>query len=424
VLPIVAWFLVLLALSAKLGHKNLSKWGCFDYNRLMIWVRKGFVHVLSLVLLVSLVGGALAVSADVNLSHPQKLETWLSQSNFYSSVVTNVLHNAQQSASNDEGAGRVSLADPTFQQAVRAVFTPQLLQQYTNTILTSNYAWLEGKTPSPQFTIDLTSPKHQLAQQVGQTVQTRLTNLNLCSAAQLAQLQATLNTDPLAIPCQLPTLSPQAAAAQATAQINGSGDFLNNPVITASALNPNGSNQGQPYYQKLSAAPKLYRWGQRLPSIYGGLALLSILGIVFIAPRKRRGVRRVGIVMLEAGLILLAVKLAADTVFNHLKKRIFNNSSVGQLQQSLTDFLHRLEVQLVKVEFWFAIAFLVIGVLLLGLLWLTRNKSVKPAKKPRPDKTEGPSSGSSSTDERPPLPVFKRPPRPNPNKPRPPRLIQ
>ena len=404
--------------------ENVSKSGGLHYNKLMIWVRKGFVHLLSLVLLVSLVGGAAAVSAKINLTHPKKLETWLSQGNFYSSVVTNVVHNTQQSASNDTGAGRVSLSDPTFQQAVRSVFTPQLMQQYTNTILNSNYAWLEGKTASPQFTIDLTSAKHKLAQQVGQTVETRLTGLNLCSGAQLAQLQATLNSDPLSIPCQLPTLSPQAAGTQATAQINGSGDFLNNPVITAQALNPNGSNGGRPYYQRLSAAPKLYKWGQRLPWIYGGLALLSMLGIVFIAPKRRRGLRRVGIVVLEAGIILVAAKFVADTVFNRVEKRIFNNSSVGQLQQPLTDFLHRLEIQLVKVEFWFGIAFLVVGVLLLGILWFTRHKPAKTAKRPKPDKSDGPSSGDSKTDERPPLPVFKQPPRPNSNRPRPPRLIQ
>ena len=442
-LPVVAWLLVLLGLSARrfvqarsaaasraayrtCVHLPVSKLGGLDYNRLMIWVRKGLVHVLSLVLLVSLVGGALAVSADINLTHPKKLETWLSQSNFYSSVVTNVLHNAQQSASNDTGAGRVSLSDPTFQGAVRSVFSPQLLQQYTGTILDSNYAWLEGKTPNPQFTVNLTPAKQKLADQIGQIVETRLMSLPVCSDTQLAQLQATLNTDPLAIPCQLPSISPQIAAAQATAQINGSSDFLNNPIITAQALNPSGGNGGRPYYQRLSKAPTLYKWGQRLPWIYGGLALLSVFGIIFIAPLKRRGIRRVGIVMLEAGIILAAVKFAADNIFNRLEKRIFNNSSIGQLQQSLTDFLHRLEIQLVKIEFWFGIAFLAVGVLLLGTLWFTRDKAAKPAKKPQPDKTGGgPSGDDPDTAERPPLPVFKQPSRPNnPNRPRPPRLIQ
>jgi hypothetical protein len=384
----------------------------------MIWVRKGFVHLLSLILLVSLVGVAFAVSVNINLTHPKKLETWLDQSNFYSGVVTNALHDAQQSASNDIGAGRVSLSDPSVEQAVRSVFTPQLLKQYTNTLLNSNYAWLEGKTSSPSFTINLAPAKQQLAQQVGQNVKTRLASLPACSATQLTQLQATLDTDPLSIPCLLPSLSPQTAATQASEQIAGSSDFLNNPVITANALNPNGSNQGRPYYQRLSSAPKAYRWSLKLPWIFGGLALLSMLGIVFIAPRKRKGIRRIGIVLLEAGIILIADKLVADVVFNRLQKKIFSNSSIGQLQQSLTDFLHRVETQLVKVDLWFGIVFVALAVLVLAALWFTRQKSGRP----KSNDASGPKNFDDSTqeaDDRPPLPAFKQPARPKR-----PRLIQ
>jgi hypothetical protein len=304
-----------------------------------------------------------------------------------------------------------------------------LLKQYTNTILNSNYAWLEGKTATPQFTLDLKPVKRQLAQQVGQTVESRLNDLTQCSDAQLTQLQATLSTDPLSIPCLLPTVDPQTAAAQATEQINGSSDFLNNPVITANALNPNGDNQGKPYYQKLSKAPALYKWGQRLPWICGALVLLSTLGIIFIAPLRRRGVRRVGIVVLEAGIILIIVKFVSDTVFNRLEKRIFNNSDIGQIQQSLTDFLHRIETQLVKVDLWFGLAFLATGVVVLGILWFTRDKSGKSGKRPKPDKTKGGGhdlfSEPPDSGERPPLPVLKQPPRPTPQRgPKPPRLVQ
>lgn len=385
----------------------------------MIWVRKGFVHLLALVLLVSLVGGAFAVSAKLNFTHPAKLETWLNESNFYSSFVTNELHDAQQSASNDQGAGRVSLSDPAVEQAVGSVFSSGLLQQYVTTFLNSNYAWLEGKTAVPDFRIDLTPAKRTLAQQVGKGVEIRVTGLPACSAAQLAQLQSTLETDPLSIPCRPPSLSPQIAGTQATTQINESSDFLNQTVLTANALDPNGGQQAQPYYQKLSTLPKLYRLNLKLPWIFGGLALLSALGIVFVSPGRRRGVRRIGWVLVIAGVILVAVKLVADSAFNHVQKKIFTNSNLGQLQQSLTDFLHRLETQLVRTDLWFGVVYLILAILVLGSLWLTRQKAG-----PKKPKTKTPSSddenGGQGTDDRPPLPVFKQPPR----SPKRPRLIQ
>jgi hypothetical protein len=395
----------------------------------MVLARKGFVHLLGLLLLVSLVGLALSISAKINLTHPQKIETFLSQSNFYSNAVTNELHDAQQSASNDSGAGRVSLSDPIVVQAVKSVFTPQLIQQYSDTVLKSNYAWLEGKTSSPQFSIDLKPDKQKLAQQVGDTVKARLAQLSPCLDAQLAQLQATLNTDPLAIPCLLPTLDAQTAAKQATAQINESSSFLNNPVITPSSLNPNSDKQDKPYYQKLSAAPKAYKWAQRLPWIFLGLIAVTKLGIFFLAPTKRRGMRRISIIVLLAGLVLAAVKLVADKAFNRLEKHLFTNSDVGQLQHSLTDFLHRVETQLVKIDLYFAIAFLAAGALTLGVLWLTRNKPVKPGKNSLLDKKPPADmfadTPAPATKERLSLPGLKHQPRSTrPKGPKPPRLIQ
>jgi hypothetical protein len=392
----------------------------------MVWVRKAVVYLLSLVLFISLIGGALAVSTNMNLTHTDKLETWLSQSHFYSSVVDNTLHDAQQSASNDSGAGRVSLNDPQVQQAVKSVFSTTVLQQYATTFLNSNYDWLNGKTATPEFRIDLTASKQKLAQQIGQNVKTRLTGLQACSAAQLAQLQITLNSDPLTIPCQLPGITPQTAADQVTKQIAGSSDFLNNPVITAKALDPSGGQQGQPYYQKLSSLPKLYRLNLKLPWIFGGLVLISMLGILFISLSRRRGLRLIGFALLAAGLVLIVVKFVSDTVFNQLEKKVFNNSSIGQLQHSLTDFLHRLESQLVKVDLWFGISFLALAIILLVILRLTRDKSGRPKAKvppkPKPSSSTDVSSGGQGSGERPPLPTLKRPVSTPPAKR--PRLIQ
>lgn len=375
--------------------------------------------MLSLVLLVSLVGLAFSISVKTNLTHTAKLQGWLNQSNFYNSFVSNELHDAQQSAGNDVGAGRVSLNDPVVEQAVKAVFTPALLQQYTSTFLNSNYAWLNGKTAAPDFTINLTGAKQKLAQQVGQRVKTRVAGLAACSAAQLAQLQTTLTTDPLSVPCLPPTLTAQIAADQATTQIKGSSDFLSNPILTANTLNPNGSNHGQAYYQKLSALPKLYRLNLKLPWIFGALIVLSTLGIIFISTKRRRGLRRVGWVLLLAGLALVATKFIADTAFNHAQKKIFTNSNIGQLQHSLTDFLHRLETQLVKVNLRFGIAFLAVAVLLLAVLWFTRRKHTGGGPLAKPSVPSDNTSGRQGDDDRPALPAFKQPTRPKR-----PRLIQ
>jgi hypothetical protein len=397
----------------------------------MIWVRKAFVFLLSLVLFVSLASAALSYSTNQNLTHTAKLETWLGQSHVYDSVVNNALNDAQQNSSNDAGAGRVSLSDPAVVSAVKSVFSPSVIQQYTTTFLNSNYAWLQGKTGQPDFRIDLTPAKQKLAQQIGQDVQTRIAGLSPCTAAQLSQLQSTLSSDPLSLPCRLPDLSAQTAGQQAAKQIAGSSDFLNNPVITASSINPNGGNQGQPYYQRLSRAPKLYQLNQKLPIIFAVLAILCILGILWLSPTRRRALRRLGWVLLASGLVLVIFKFAADSLFGRVENKIFSNSNIGQLQKSLTSFIHFVESQLVKTDMVFGLAFLILAIIILAYIWFTRNRYGNPRPKSGAVEPVAPGtvfSGEPDADaapRKPPVPPLKRPRPPiATHPPKRPRLIQ
>jgi hypothetical protein len=365
-----------------MSYKNVPKPLAFDYNRQMIWLRKGFVHflsvVLSVVLLICLIGGATAIGFNNNLSHPDKLESWLVSSKIYDHLVSAILDQAQKSSANNGGSGTISLSDPAVKQAAGKAFSPELLRSSANTILDSNYNWLAGKKARPDFNIDLSSAKQNFAKLVGQYATTHLGNLLVCSTAQLTQIQIPI--DPLSVNCRPVTLNPQDEGARVAQEINNNSDFLSDPIITAGSLNQTlKSNQSQPYYQKLSRVPGIYQIGLKLPWILGGLALLSTLGIVFIAPQRRRGVRRVGVVLLEAGLILIAVKFVADTLVNKFEGKVFRgNTLASQLKQSISDLLHQIETQLAKTDLWFGIFFLVVAILIFVILFKTRQRTAKP----------------------------------------------
>jgi hypothetical protein len=352
----------------------------------MIWLRKATTYFLSVILLLSLLGVALATSADTAFSHPAKIETWLSQSNIYNHFVAQVTSQAQNSTGGNNSS--VALTDVAVQQAAESAFTPQLLQQDASIFLNSNYAWLEGKTSVPNFSINLGPAKQTFAQTVGSYVTTYLNSLPACTTAQLTQLGSVQNADPLSLSCRPATLNPQTEGAQVTQQLATSSSFLSDPVLTADNISPTQNHQvRQPYYQRLASAPKLYRAAVHLPLVLTIVALLSALGISFMAVTRRRGLRRIGEVLLIAGILLMLVKFVADKVFNRLEKQVFNNSSVGQLQQSLTDFAHRVESQLVKVDLWFGVGFVLFAVIILGYLLVTRRrqpKTPKPEKLPVP----------------------------------------
>lgn len=420
------------------GHLNLRrpvpKFITFDYNVLMMWVRKGFVYLLSLILLLSLVGLALSISFSLTVGRPAKVEGWLVQAKLYDHFAATIADQAQKSyANNGQAANLPPDSSAAVRQAAQAAFSPAMLQQDANAFLNSNYAWLEGKVAAPDFRIDLSQAKQSFAQKVGQYVTTRLTNLPLCSATQLGQIPDLQNVNPLSVACRPAGLDPKTAGTQTTQQLAGSGDFLSDPVITASTLKSQGNNGNRPYYQKLSAAPAIYRWSLKLPWLLGGLAALCALGIIFISLTRRRGFRRLAVVLLEVGAILIAITLVSDNLLNWLDKKVFN-SSAGPLQQSLADFLHRLETQAVKIDFWFGVACLGLAVVLAIILWFTRRKfsGVKPpGGGPPPGTLLKPSADSSNPDNdsddnsgRPAMPAFKQRPPARSNRPRPPRLIQ
>ena len=348
----------------------------------MIWLRKGFVHLLSIVLLVSLLGGVAAISFNLNLAHPAKLEGWLADSGIYDRLPAAVLVQTQKSGT-DSGAGSISLSDPAVVQAAQTAFPPDLLRHSANTFLDSSYDWLAGKTATPGFTIDLSAAKQNFAKLVGQAAAAHLAAVPACTPAQLAQLS--IPVDSLSVGCRPATLTAQAEGARITESIDNSNDLLSDPVVTAGSLNQNLKNgQSLPYYQRSPRAPKAYQVGLKLPWILGSLAVLSGLGIVFIAPSRRRGARRIGVVLVEAGIILVVEKLVADALVKKFANTTLHNTLASQLKQPLSNFLHKAEPQLVRPYLWFGILFLVAGLFILVMIFKTRGSSSKPKK---PDTT-------------------------------------
>ncbi len=392
----------------------------------MLWIRNGVVYFLSVILFLCLLAGAAATSINIAGAHPDKIESWLSQSGLYTSIVNTAIKQAQTST-NSNGNSGVLLSDPAVQQAAKTAFTTDLLRTSVNTIINSNYAWLEGKTAKPLFSVDLTTAKQTFAQLIGDSVTKRLASLPVCTLAQAVSLK---NYDPLTVFCRPAILDPTTAGTTVTNQILTSDGFLSNPVITADTIDPNtGTNGSEAYYVRFSYAPKVYQSATKLPFAIGALGLLCAVGVIFISARKRKGLHRVGLVLTYAGIILITTRFVSDYVLKQIEKQVFNNSSTGDLQQSLTAFAHLVENQLVKINMYFGIAYLALAALIFITLMIVKGNKVKtPQTVKSSDNSQAPAEPpASSTDSvtatttNPATPVYKSPTKPKSNKPR---LIQ
>jgi hypothetical protein len=343
----------------------------------MNWVRRIFVYLLSVILLVSLFGIALATSIQVGLSHPNKVEGWLEQSHLYTNLVSTITDQAQTAIENNVSGG-AAISSTVVRQAAQSAFPQSLLKQSVQTFVNSNYAWLEGKTATPTFKIDLSNAKQQFATKVAESsVVAHLKSLPACTPAQTVQLAS---ANPLLLSCSPVGISSQVVAAQLSQQVAASSGFLNSPVITASSISTKGLNTSKPYYQKLTKLPKAYQLIQKLPWILSIVGILSVIGIVFCSRSKRSGIRKVSIVLFISGIILVIDKLITDALFSKFKSSAFNGVNNSQIQQSLTSFAHYVEAELVKIDLWFGIAYLALAIILFGLLIATRQRTKKPKK--------------------------------------------
>ena len=369
----------------------------------MISFKKYLAHLLAVVLFVSLLGGVFALSLNNTFSKPDNVKTWLKESKFYDNFVTYVIDQGEKSSNNADGQAEAS-DNPAIIQAAKTAFPPQFLEDSTNKFLDGNYAWLQGKTDKPAFTIDLAQPKEVFAQELGKEAAKRFTTLPACTPADIAQFQ---EASLLEVTCQPVGVSADFVNQQVADKTRSGEYFFKEVVITPETIGQlNGAEEqpqiqtqqtpDEPYYANLSQAPTLYKIGQLVPLIAAALALLSLAGVIFLPERKRTGLKSVAVVLAIAGFILVVIKVVADSLFAKLENTIVDASSTGQLQQSFVEVLRKAEGHLVAFNMIFGAAFLIVAAGI--LIYLHKTRAPKPASALPAMSSESPISPTPPTD--------------------------
>lgn len=230
----------------------------------------------------------------------------LADSGIYNSLISSALDQAKTSGG-DQGGG-ISLTDPAIKQAAENTFTPQFLQQNTEKFLDSIFVWLNGKTPVPDFQIDVSSLKATFATEVAKLAQQRAATLPKCPTALSGSSDS---FDPFSATCLPPSITPTQVAAQAQNNITSGQGFLKDPVLSASTIKSGNSNQSV-FSDQLKNAPSAYQKVKKAPMVLAALAILTTLSIVFLSSSRTHGLRRAGIVFLAVGFVLLVFAWALN----------------------------------------------------------------------------------------------------------------
>lgn len=226
----------------------------------------------------------------------ENIKQTLSDSGIYDSVLDGLL---DESDNVGTGTETVSLKAKAVRTAAKQTLTPQFVQTNTEQVIDSLYRWLDGTTKVPDFHIDLGSARAEFAKNAGAAVTAELSGLPACPAG-----TSTQNFDVENAACLPKGVSPAAEGAKVEQTINSGEGFLDHPVFTAASIK--SQKGGKPVFEdELKNAPKAYQAATTAPYVMGAVAILLAVAVVFLSATKRKGLRKIGIMLLVAGIFML-----------------------------------------------------------------------------------------------------------------------
>ena len=316
------------------------------------------------------------------LGSPVPIKQVLHDSGLYTKVVGSVMENAKRQQAEEQAknpaakSGNLDLNDPAIQKAVQDALPPEYLEQTANGALDGLFDWLEGKTETPQITIDLTQPKQKLAAGIGEATYNKLASKPRCTTAQLRTLDRN-NKDIASLPCIPPGMDLRATQAQIVNKINTSDQFLKDTTITTDELTAASGKQGIDF-EKLDKVPLAFKIFSLGAVIWGVVAVLSGGLLLLLHDERRRGLWVISRALLMTGIVVLAGVLMVTILANQVRPAADNQNDLVLL---VPDIVKVIAAKFNKVLIIFGAIYVVVGAGGLLALRQTRPKQVTaPAK--------------------------------------------
>lgn len=223
----------------------------------------------------------------------------------------------EANSAQSQSAQSIPLDDPNIKSIVNTAFPPEDLQKNAELVIDSIYSWLNGKTVTPAFRVDLTENKEKLATDLGNHAVYRLSQQPVCTV-----LPAQIN--PFTANCQPDGFNAVIQAEPLIEQIAQSPGLLPKTVFTAEDLPKVKS--GKVITERYNYAPRLFKLLQWSPWIFGFILLLSGGAIVLLNRNKRIGLYRTGFEILSNGLLFMA----SPIIFGYAVPAISKNIDLPQ----------------------------------------------------------------------------------------------
>lgn len=259
----------------------------------------------------------------------QVVKSQLASTGLYDQFVNSVIADNQKIADTNS----LPLDNPNIRRLINESFPPELLQQNSELVIDSFYAWLKSETEQPLFMVDFTENRQQLADKLATYAFDTLRTKPTCFAIPE-------EFDPFTAGCQPPSTNLGIEQLNLSAAIAGSEGILPDATFTNEDLPKN--SDGQLITEKYSSAPDIFQWINRAPWIFGILLLGLAIAIIGLHHSKRRGVQQIGYAIVGSGAALLVTPL----LLLYVLPRFSNNLEFSQTNSATQNLVNNAGNQL------------------------------------------------------------------------------
>lgn len=235
------------------------------------------------------------------------IEKTISGSGIYT-VVTNNLKNQIQGSNSFS-----SSENPIITSAINKAFSVNRIQDFAESGISQTYAWLEGETQTPKFSLDTNQIKIDMADAIANGLSERAATLPACSS----RIRPTTN-DIFTINCIPPGTDINVEIFKIKQQIltADTNQLGQNTPISAESITFS-SNQ-QPYYKNLAQLPKYYQLLKNLVFILTMMFLIMAVVVIILKKPRYKALKTLALPFMIYGILYIIAGFIVPSQLNKL----------------------------------------------------------------------------------------------------------
>lgn len=231
----------------------------------------------------------------------QTINAVMEEKGIYSALTPAIVSTAKNGAG-QSATGQIPVKEQWVTDVANKAFPPETMKSLSQTLVNGTFDWLNGKTETPEFSIDLSQNKQLLATAVGEYVATRSASLPICNNQQLLEIAAGGELNIYTAPCRPAYISPESVGVTAKQQVLSDQNLIKDQTLRPETLK---NSAGISPFDQLKDAQSFF--SNQLTIMIGLLALLSIVLAlcIWLADDRARMLKRLSILVLVSSLSIL-----------------------------------------------------------------------------------------------------------------------